>query len=224
MTASVVRSTLWDTARIADDPAWDGGKVGLVDLACGHVVRVNPHRVTGELERPAETDCEECDRATDQRPRVWCVEAGAYSSAYTHGIYSTQAIADAVAARIPGAHVWDCVIDEDASLVPPTNFTSWRVWITSDGNVTSVETRDIGYRDGFAAKCETRFESYEAGPVGTYGTQPRTDVLRNPTPLQVVCWARDEDHAIKIAGELRAQWVAIELPKLVASGKVGVRK
>lgn len=55
-----LRETLWSTGRVVDDPKWEGGKRGNVDLACGHTVSVSPGRVTGELERPAKTPCEEC--------------------------------------------------------------------------------------------------------------------------------------------------------------------
>ena len=120
---------------------------------------------------------------------VWLLERGEYSDREVVGVFSSREKAEVVAKAINASegnyynchepHEW--VLD---SLYTPLSqgLLSYYVRIEFDGTVLDVEPRGIADRD-----------LYEI---------PRM----NKRTLVISVWARNKEHAVKIANERRIQW------------------
>lgn len=118
--------------------------------------------------------------------KVWVFCTGSYSDQKVEAVFSTEALAKAACAK-----VWD-------------------------GEVVELEVDAL--RD-WAKSRLTLFEvtMHPCGDSGTPGPARRTDdkadtwyVNYRPVHLFARVWARDEDHAVKIVNERRAQILAAD--------------
>lgn len=128
--------------------------------------------------------------------KVWLVWTGQYSDASVVGVYSTRALAEAAAKMhgnvfsskqegwIDNEDGWE--IDADAIMVR-AGIGRWRVGFTTGGNLTS-----------YVCMMEP----------GT-GEPPKVHREFRDDGVWVECDARDEAHAIKIAADERAQFIAL---------------
>lgn len=144
-----------------------------------------------------------------EKKSVWVVEQGSYSDYGVLGVFSTREAAEMMAARINEA-ADRC--DEEATVaewpldpgVDALRAGLWRfdIWMKEDGSADSVypasDWKELPAEDpshGLGNTFEMRILSVH--PVPTKERQLRARV-----------WARDREHAIKIANERRVQLVA----------------
>lgn len=116
--------------------------------------------------------------------KVWVVETGCYSDRRITGIYTNEAEVENIRAS------FDCSISEwetDKGLEGARQGLTWfRVSIRRDGEVLDVELPSSDYNDP---------------PSETSHYFCDWDSERKKLAMNVDCWARDEQHAIKIASE-----------------------
>lgn len=126
---------------------------------------------------------------------IYVVTTGSYSDYQIKGMFSTkkkaQAFIDAVVlseANSIEQYTLDAYSDEVERGLSP-----WRVLMGKDGAVRRVSSTEYDLDIGCELACYF----------------PRTP--DSVTELQCTCWAKDEQHAVKIANEKRAQIIAMNL-------------
>jgi len=126
--------------------------------------------------------------------KVYLLTDGCYSDYHVVGVYSTKQAAEEVRVLIDSedASVAECPLDELKPI--PDGFSLWRVEMGRDGTVLAAEqlAERVAERPSFGV-----WERYERGvPV------------QDSAYLQGWVLARDQEHAIKITNEKRAQIIA----------------
>jgi hypothetical protein len=114
------------------------------------------------------------------------VTTGSYSDYSVRGVFTTRDGAEMLAAKYPPhyAEIEEITLDEYPDY--PAGMLRYRVYFDIDGNSWATHCEpDIG--DDSNSKC---YPGASGKTMATY------------------CWARDEDHAVKIANERRAQVIA----------------
>lgn len=130
---------------------------------------------------------------------VWVVEQGSYSDYHVVGVYSTQENAEMIAARINKNLGYDAATVDEWPLDPAVNelnrgLSGFRVTMLRDGSVHAVKPAERW--EGVVFTEEADLSAYPfAGSPG-------------PFMLIARVWARDEQHAVKIANERRIQMIA----------------
>ena len=115
---------------------------------------------------------------------IHIVTAGDYSDYTIYGVFSTQEKAQAYidsrewSYNDPGIESYD--VDE---LAPPKGKHLFQVYMERDGTASKIEK------------------------AGSWD-DPEVKLMPIRNILMVVCWARDEIHAAKIAGERRREFIA----------------
>jgi hypothetical protein len=114
---------------------------------------------------------------------VYVVTKGDYSSYHIKGVFSTKEMADRFLSNLQDsdATIETYVLDELDSW--PNERKSYYVWFDRDGNGDALD------------ESPRKFDE-RVIPNG------------NGTHMHTYCWARDEEHAVKIANERRAQTIA----------------
>jgi hypothetical protein len=132
---------------------------------------------------------------------VYIVTDGSYSDYHILGVYSTKEKAEDARYLYASENP---IEDIELDLIPivPPGMKRWRVEIFKDGLVDEIKRISCNDDD-----AEAMFHRY-----WEYSTSKRMDRV-NEVYLRVNTWARDEDHAIKIANEKRMI--------LLAAGKWG---
>ncbi len=115
--------------------------------------------------------------------KVWLVRAGCYSDQWIVGAFSTEQKADEYAEAYNGQNRDDAYVDEyelDTEFIPE-GLKGWEVALSSGGDVLSIERRE---------------------------KLVRSCVRITAAGMFVECFARDEEHAKKIATEKRQEEAA----------------
>lgn len=127
-------------------------------------------------------------------PTSYIVMAGEYSDRHVCGVYTTKAGADYAAKLFDG---WVEEFEPDAIPDHPQGMTGFRVAMVKDGTATVVS---------FGAELMAHY----LGKGGFMVNYRRADdgALRAYQEYRDAVWARDEQHAVKIVNEKRAQIIA----------------
>jgi hypothetical protein len=121
---------------------------------------------------------------------VWLVEEGEYSSYHIVGVFSTEANAQLVAERDPHMRIVERPLDPAVAELSQ-GWQQFLVDILRDGTIQRCEAYDGVIADD---DCEPVLS-----PARRY---PGADFLL------LTVWARDEQHAAKVANEKRTQFIA----------------
>jgi hypothetical protein len=135
--------------------------------------------------------------------KVWIIEQGSYSDYRVVGIFSTEQKAQQVCDWINSRQTygdkaevtWRCL--DPAIELLNSGLSQWRVQMLRDGSTERVEQQDDTYDlEGSAHIWDRPRAPFYAGKGGVQAA------------LVAKVWARDSDHAIKIANERRVQMIA----------------
>ncbi len=122
---------------------------------------------------------------------VYVVEFGAYSDSYVGGVYTSQDEANAVA-RIDGGYVSSYELDPPLSEAEQRHLRpgehGYQVSMGMDGNDSTINEIWGEVSDGLSVRLNS------------------DDKARR---LSGSCWARSEEHALKIMNDRRTQWIAM---------------
>ena len=127
--------------------------------------------------------------------KVWLVWTGEYSSASVVGVYSTRDLAEAAA-----------LMHGDAFSTKPEGWVDTEDGYEVDGDAIMVRAGIARWRVGFNASGD--LTSYR-NPTGPGTGEPAKAYPDSNDGVWVSCDTRDEAHAIKIAADERAQFVAL---------------
>lgn len=136
-------------------------------------------------------------------PGMWVIEKGSYSDYRVVGIYTTKAKAERVAEAINvSGQNYDHATVAEWPLDPGFDAINqgrkpFSITMLRDGEVEAVN------------KCEVT--SYNIGDEYSIWKRTEAPAYKGkgvPDALNATVWARNEKHAIKIAGERRAQMIA----------------
>ena len=133
--------------------------------------------------------------------KVWTIESGQYSDYRVDGIFSTRENAEAVAAKLTSeGKGWHDYRIEERELDPGVEglregYGCFVVWMLRDGTVESVRQWEWDISDS-------------TPEVWRRSQAPINQGKNVPDCLNTTVFARDEQHAIKIANEQRAQLIA----------------
>jgi len=135
---------------------------------------------------------------------VWVIEQGSYSDYGVVGVFSSEKNAQRVCDLINASeNCWDKATIAKWPLDPcieelNQGLSLWQINMPYDGNVTScVRRTDI---DGYNIKTDLWVHERTKAPA--WEGRPIQDQICG------IVWAKDEQHAIKIANEFRAQAIA----------------
>ncbi len=132
-----------------------------------------------------------------ERPTIYVVTSGDYSDYSVDGVFDQRDMAQEFVDRIPGARI------EEYSLNPAVpeiraGFSAFSVYMLRDGSLLQ-DLGDLGY-------WTSRPEASIVPPEVSIRWANR---FRGRAVLYCTCWARDAQHAVKIANEHRAQFIAL---------------
>lgn len=127
--------------------------------------------------------------------KVWMVSEGQYSDFRMIAAFSTKELAEEAKASGVGDDIYEFDINPEY-IRPPAGMKYWHVQIDQDGNPPIRRGR--------------MFQPYSySGYTGTTINKTSVVCYRSGDGAYIVnCWARDEQHAIKIANEIRVQEIA----------------
>ena len=135
--------------------------------------------------------------------KVYMVTTGCYSEYRVNGVYSTKEAAEyAHSLYNSGNEIEELTVDE----LPdhPRGLASWLVLMDGDGN-----TRDVHKTDPMFSNESVRY--YAAG-LGWF--------RENNDCMVFTMWAKDKDHAVKVANETRIMLKACgNWDKLISDSK-----
>lgn len=129
--------------------------------------------------------------------KVWLCSDGSYSDWHPTAIYSDEATAK----RVTEAYGWDNAPDEyeldpEVPQEARAGMSFFSVLMWDNGDVHYVSKTE---RDAFTVNGEFHNSTNLSGRTGRQ--------------FFTYCWASDEQHAVKIANERRAQMLALESPE-----------
>lgn len=123
--------------------------------------------------------------------KVFVLMQGCYSDTSVVGVFSSKEAMEKYTSAFHEDAFWEIEEDLDepsGASLPPEGMRSFRVRIDLNGDVRDIELAYSGPNDE------------DDGVVATYD-------LDRLGCLGVACWARDEEHATKIANERRVRWM-----------------
>lgn len=126
--------------------------------------------------------------------KVYIVEFGEYSDRNVSGVYSTKERAK-IAARSDG-DITEYEVDEAFDLYDK-GLRPFSVTVSYTGNILRIV--NDGYSTNAETRCRVSTDSYTVWPL------PQAPIWNH---LDVSTWARDQNHAAKIASEHHAEAVA----------------
>lgn len=127
---------------------------------------------------------------------IWLVTEGEYSGYRVLAGFSTKELAEACVAKGLGEDIAECEVDPEVPN-PPSGMRVWHVQLDSDGNLPVYGGR-------------TSHPYVGANYIGTKLKKTEYHGRSGGGAYVFTCWARDAEHAIKIANELRAQVISKE--------------
>lgn len=132
-----------------------------------------------------------------ERAIVYVVTSGRYSEYSIDGVFDTRDMAQEFADPFPGMRIEEYTLNP---VIPEirAGLTAFSIYMLRDGSLAQ-DPNDIGY---WTSRPEASIVPPEA-------TRRWADLFRGRAVLCCICWARDAQHAIKIANERRAQLIAL---------------
>lgn len=127
--------------------------------------------------------------------KVWVVEEGSYSNYHVVGVFSCRKNAKLIASKINGSTIASRTLDPCVKELNE-GLNSYFVWMKRDGEVERCERIDD------VSGCDLEGKTYLWKRSKAPAYKGKNDVLNSTV------WARDEQHAIKIVNEKRAQMIA----------------
>ena len=131
---------------------------------------------------------------------IYIVISEEYSDYGIRAVFSTREMADKFKEMMKDhiRHIWVEVfpIDKFEDTIRK-NLAPWKIWINKDGKVLRPSGDNPEYIDGFEEGIE-----FDKGKI-------RYDEDLRDGFLEVKCFARDEQHACKIAREKWAEFIAL---------------
>jgi hypothetical protein len=118
--------------------------------------------------------------------KVYLVYTGEYSSNRVVGVFSEEARAQKFASEFWDGRVVDWVLDDADTKVPPGH----KVYIIQ----MYMDTGDVW--EVYEDTLDEHYRAYEL---------PKIDTIKRET-FSTCCFARDDDHAVKVASESLAKW------------------
>jgi hypothetical protein len=136
------------------------------------------------------------ENSVSETKTVWVVEEGEYSDYRVVGVFSSEANAKQVA-ELVGGEVAEWPVDPNIAE------------LNQGLHIYFVQMR----RDGTVDRCEhQKIDAYGLTGIGvTMWRRSQAPAYRGqnmPDVMHAKVWAKDEQHAIKIANEHRAEWIA----------------
>jgi hypothetical protein len=136
---------------------------------------------------------------------IWLIEQGRYSDYHVVGVYDSEKKAREVADAINAGDTSDEARVSSRVLNPGVDelragLRLYLVTIQRDGTVEKCKLRDVSGYDLMSPPAQMWRRSTAPMYQGRDGF---------PDVMWVTCWARDENHAIKIANEHRTQFIAL---------------
>lgn len=134
---------------------------------------------------------------------VWAIEQGCYSDYHVVGVFTSRKNAKAVVDALKAA---ECYGDEPTIARWPLDpavkdlragMSPWRVLMLRDGTVESAKQRDV-----------SSFNIAGSVAIWRRSTAPAYKGTGIPDCLDATVWAKDRNHAIKIANEHRTHMIA----------------
>jgi hypothetical protein len=123
--------------------------------------------------------------------KIWVCSTGDYSDRYDTCAYTDEATAKAVSAAYGWNNPEELEVDPPVPVEIPQGLTYYRVRMSRDGSTNSYRSIEpIGYPAEDAHYPVTQWTRQES--------------------FVFYCWARDAEHAVKIANERRIIWLANE--------------
>jgi hypothetical protein len=122
--------------------------------------------------------------------KVWLVSTGDYSEYHVHGVYSTEE--KALVAK--EAYNADKIEERELDAMPdsPPGLYGWLVRMDQDGNTEHI----------YRVSNDVMKGEYGWHPARTMGGDAKIGFVN------FCVWARDQEHAVKIANEKRAGLIA----------------
>ena len=134
---------------------------------------------------------------------IWVIEQGTYSDYHVVGVFSSEEHAKLVMDTIAsGEHEWEKVSIAEWPLDPGvaelhSGLTLWQIEMLRDGTVQLCVQTDVSQR-----QVSTTLELAQRWVRASRAQAGSVDYLEG------VVWAYDQQHAIKIFNERRAQLIA----------------
>ena len=134
--------------------------------------------------------------------KIWVIEDGDYSDYKVVGVYSTRENAETALAAMAVTRTYNPPTIEEWKMDPGieemyAGLSRISVSMKRDGSTIEVQ---------HVTAIEESFEDFPGGPYepGRYAK----DYVPGEKRIRYTVWARDEQHAVKIANEYRAQAIA----------------
>ncbi len=136
---------------------------------------------------------------------IWVIEKGSYSDYRVVGVYSTKANAQAMCDRINKDEEYERAEIAEWSLDPGVEAINqglevYLVWMLRDGTVEKIQRESGG--DEFQWALNENLTVWRRANAPAYKGKNVQDCLHGRV------FAKDEQHAIKIANERRTQLIA----------------
>jgi|SRR6185503_5465278 len=132
----------------------------------------------------------------EKQSKVWVIEKGEYSDYSVVGVFSTEENARRVA-ELTGGSVAEWPLDPNIAEINQ-GLQVYLVHMLKDGSVEQCKRLELN--------------SYALTTIGvTMWRRSQAPAFRGqdkPDLMQATVWAKDEEHAIKITNEHRAEWIA----------------
>jgi hypothetical protein len=126
--------------------------------------------------------------------KIWVCSSGSYSDCYNTCAYTDEATAKAVSAAYGWNDPEELEVDPPVPAEIPQGLTYYAVRMKRNGDTD-------GYQSVHPTSYPGEDHHYEARPEwGSFGYES----------FAFYCWARDKEHAVKIANERRIMWLANE--------------
>jgi hypothetical protein len=133
---------------------------------------------------------------------VWVIEQGEYSDYRVVGVYTTEENAQKVCDLLNDGDEYSTASVAEWPLDPTITelnqgMTFWHVAMLKNGDTERVE--QVGIQ---SYRLNSEFNLWRRSKAPLYQMRNMPDVL------QAWVWAGDAQHAVKIANEKRAEWIA----------------
>lgn len=137
------------------------------------------------------------------RPTVWVIEQGEYSDYRVVGVFSSRENAEAVAALLGKEEYGDKPTVAEWPLDPVVNelhqgLKPYRVVMAADGTAEKCEPKN----EVSAYDIKSGVTIWERSTAPAYRGKGVQDCIHG------IVWAKDEQHAVKVMNEKRAQMIA----------------
>jgi len=139
---------------------------------------------------------------------VWVMEYGSYSDRHVVGLFSSKEKLTAYLEEFRLSGDGEVRVEEYSlnELVPPASMHSYNVAMTEGGDTIHIGRAAHKPESDSVHKCMLRDLHYDI-----YDYRLSKSDSPNSVALRTICWARDEEHAVKIAKERHTAYLTLQL-------------